>query len=45
MDGKPIQSGSPIGKSLTAMADRLIEFREKDSKKANGKGLLSSFFR
>jgi pilus assembly protein CpaE len=45
MDGKPIQSGSPIGKSLAAMADRLIEFREKDAKKANGKGLLSSLFR
>jgi pilus assembly protein CpaE len=45
MDGKPIQSGSPIGKSLAAMADRLIEVREKDPKKTNGKGLLSSFFR
>ena len=45
MDGKPIQSSSPIGKSLAAMADRLIEIRDKDPKKANGKGLLSSFFR
>ena len=45
MDGKPIQSSSPIGKSLAAIADRLIEIREKDPKKANGKSLLSSFFR
>ncbi len=46
MDGKPIQGGSQIGKSLAAMADKLVEARDKDPKKANAKsGLLSSFFR
>ena len=33
MDGKPIQGGSQIGKSLAAMADKLVERREKDPKK------------
>jgi pilus assembly protein CpaE len=45
MDGKPIQSASPMGKSLAAIASRLVELREKDTKKPNGKGLLSSLFR
>jgi pilus assembly protein CpaE len=45
MDGKPIQSSSQIGKSLAAMADKLIELRDKDSKKGAKGGLLSSLFR
>ena len=46
MDGKPIQSASHIGKSLTAMANNLVGFQDKASKKSNGKGsLLSSLFR
>ncbi|HYP09603.1 MAG TPA: AAA family ATPase [Bryobacteraceae bacterium] len=44
MDGKPIQGSSQIGKSLSAMANKLVERREADGKK-NSKGLLSSFFR
>ena len=32
MDGKPIQGGSQIGKSLAAMADKLVEARDKESK-------------
>ena len=44
MDGKPIQSGTQVGKSLAALADRLVEKRAKDKKEAKG-GLLSSFFR
>lgn len=44
MDGKPIQTNSQIGKSLSAMASKLVERRETESKKSS-KGLLSSFFR
>jgi pilus assembly protein CpaE len=45
MDGKPIQPNSPIGKSLAAMAHRLVEFRNKDVSKATKGRLLSSLFR
>lgn len=45
MDGKPIQGGSQIGKSLAALADKLVEFRDKDSRKAAKGSLLSSLFR
>ena len=45
MDGKPIQPNSPIGKGLAAMANRLVEFRNKDVSKATKGRLLSSLFR
>jgi CO dehydrogenase nickel-insertion accessory protein CooC1 len=45
MDGKPIHSGTVIGKSMAAMASRLVEKRETDGKKGSKSGLLSSFFR
>jgi pilus assembly protein CpaE len=45
MDGKPIHSGTVIGKSMAAMASRLVEKREMDGKKEGKGGLLSSFFR
>lgn len=46
MDGKPIQVNTQIGKSLSAMADRLLSFQEEPKKeKEKGGGLLSSFFR
>jgi pilus assembly protein CpaE len=48
LDGKPIQSGTQFGKSLAAMAERLIEKRAAGGgKKSNkgGGGLLSSFWR
>jgi pilus assembly protein CpaE len=46
MDGKPIAGSTTIGRSLSAMADKLVSF-QKDSKKGKDKGggLLSSFFR
>jgi pilus assembly protein CpaE len=44
MDGKPIQNGTQIGKSLAAMAERLVERRDPGNKSGKG-GLLSSLFR
>jgi Flp pilus assembly CpaE family ATPase len=45
MDGKPIAAGTQFGKSLSALAERVVEKQEKDKKTAKSGGLLSSFFR
>jgi pilus assembly protein CpaE len=46
LDGKPIQAGTQFGKSLAAMAGRLVEKGDSTAKKTGKSGgLLSSFFR
>jgi pilus assembly protein CpaE len=45
MDGKPIPAGTPIGRTLAALADKLINVRHVDMPKTAAKsGLFSSIF-
>jgi pilus assembly protein CpaE len=41
MDGKPVKSGTPLGKELATLAARLLELERTEAAPRTGKGLLS----